>query len=240
MGSLRRVVRLLGLVLGLALCSGAASAAEDPAAAARTDSAFSVLYERALAAYQAGQYADAIEALLVAYKLQPEARLLYNIAQAHRKLGDLRKSREYLEQYLAADREIATDMREDIQRQITELTAKERAAVPSAAKPDKATSDPAPYRVQRWHKALGSLLLLGGAGLLTAGITFLALDGHCTEPAAPPAVQCGRVYQLLTPGAAQTALGGGLLIGGTLTLLIPSVRAARSRRMAPGGNVQAP
>ncbi|MFO0578060.1 MAG: hypothetical protein U1A78_28970 [Polyangia bacterium] len=49
----------------------------------------------------------------------------------------------------------------------------------------------------------------GGVGLLASGITFLALEGRCTEPPVPPAVQCGRLYQLLTPGAVQTALGGG-------------------------------
>lgn len=252
MGSFRWVVGLLGLMLYLLLFGRTVSAAEDPAASARTDSAFSVLYERAQAAYQAGQYADAIEALLVAYKLQPEPRLLYNIAQAHRKLGNIQKSREYFEQYLAADREIPADMREEINRHITELTAQERAAAPppvqtptqsSPAPPitgsSQATKDPAPYQMQRWHKVLGSVLILGGVGLLTSGITFLALDGRCTEPVVPPAVQCGRVYQLQTPGAAQLALGGGLLIGGTLTLVIPSVRATRSRSLAPGGSAQA-
>lgn len=268
-GSSRWAVRLVGTSLGLFLSVGAVSAAEDPPGSERTESAFSVLYERALVAYQAGHYADAIEALLVAYKLRPEPRLLYNIAQAHRKLGNLRKSREYFEQYLAADREIATDMKAEVQHQITELTAQERAAAPPPPQtpaqapaqtpvqtpaqtpvllPPKlaivdsshASRGPAPYQVQRWHKAVGAVLLVGGAGLLITGITFLALDGRCTEPAAPPAVQCGRLYQLSTPGAVQTALGGGLLLGGALTLAIPGVRAARARTVAPSGNAQAP
>lgn len=183
-GSSRWAVRLVGTSLGLFLSVGAVSAAEDPPGSERTESAFSVLYERALVAYQAGHYADAIEALLVAYKLRPEPRLLYNIAQAHRKLGNLRKSREYFEQYLAADREIATDMKAEVQHQITELTAQERAAAPPPPQtpaqapaqtpvqtpaqtpvllPPKlaivdsshASRGPAPYQVQRWHKAGG-------------------------------------------------------------------------------------
>lgn len=46
-------------------------------------------------------------------------------------------------------------------------------------------------------------------------------------------MQCSRVYQLLTADVAQTALGGGLLIRDTLTLVIPNVRAARARVAGP-------
>lgn len=222
------------------------------AVAAPPESAFNFFYERAIASYRAGRYAAAIEDLLIAYKLQPEPRLLFNIAQSQRKLGDAAKARQFFSQYLAEDKEISAEKRAEIERALGELDAElatSRARAAHVAPPQASPTPPAPsalptspspttqpaasapeqraYPVPRWQKALGSLLIIGGAGVLIPGVTFLALDGRCTQPPVAPAVECGRVYDLLLPGAAQTAVGSSLLVAGVLTLVIPYARAAR-------------
>ena len=53
--------------------------------------------------YDRGQYKDAIEEFEKAYRLDQKPLLLYNIAQAYEKLGKLKKSVEYLRQFLEED-----------------------------------------------------------------------------------------------------------------------------------------
>jgi tetratricopeptide (TPR) repeat protein len=53
--------------------------------------------------YTQGRYEKAISEFEEAYRLDPRPLLLYNIAQAWEKLGDLRKSVDYLKKYLEAD-----------------------------------------------------------------------------------------------------------------------------------------
>jgi tetratricopeptide (TPR) repeat protein len=53
--------------------------------------------------YTQGRYEKAISEFEEAYRLDPRPLLLYNIAQAWEKLGDLVKSVDYLKKYLEAD-----------------------------------------------------------------------------------------------------------------------------------------
>jgi len=228
-------VSLIGLI------KPALAAEEGPAPAEiRAKSEFSQVYERAVAAYQARRYAAAIEDLLAAYKLKALPRLLCNIAQSYRRLGELHKAKEFFKQYLEADKAIALEMKGEIERYIVEIDEEEAAAKSSVAtapkldvslpaKNDVVSEPPSIHRLPRWQKALGTSLIVGGAGVLTAGIVFLALDGKCTEPPVAPAVACGFMYQSTAAGAAQTAVGSGLLIAGTLSLVIPYAMSSRSR-----------
>jgi hypothetical protein len=168
-----------------------------------------------------------IEDLLVAYKMQPEPRLLFNIAQSHRKLGESAKAKEYFTQYLKADKDISAEKRGEIERYLAELRV-----LPPRSNPALVEVGPIVPKVPLWPKVLGPLLIVGGAGVAISGITFLALDGKCSVPPEPLALECGRVYQLFNAGVAQTALGGGLLLAGTLTLVIPYAVTARARRAA--------
>ena len=52
--------------------------------------------------YQQGRYAEAIREFEEAHRLSNKPELLYNIAQAHEKLGNLQQAVKYLEQYLEA------------------------------------------------------------------------------------------------------------------------------------------
>lgn len=234
---------ILSLLLSMLTISELAIAGGTASAAASSETTFEELYERALAAYQAGSYAAAIEDLLAAHKLHPEPRLLFNIAQSYRKLGDFRKAKQFFELHLERDKDISAEMKVEVERYVSEFTEpqlRSRQGTPTDAAPvpiaPQTSSQlmvrrgPEPYAVKRWHKTLGSLLVIGGAGLTTAGVTFLAIDGQCTAEPAPPAVECGRVYQVLAPGAAQAAVGGGLLVAGMLTLVIPYLKSAQTQR----------
>ncbi|MCU0663542.1 MAG: tetratricopeptide repeat protein [Myxococcota bacterium] len=53
--------------------------------------------------YTQGRYEKAIEEFDEAYRLDPKPLLLFNISQAHERLGRVDKAIEYLEQYLKAD-----------------------------------------------------------------------------------------------------------------------------------------
>ncbi|MFO8071829.1 MAG: PEGA domain-containing protein [Polyangia bacterium] len=53
--------------------------------------------------YTQGRYEKAIEEFKEAYRLDPRPLLLYNIAQAHEKLGDLYEAVDYLKRYLEAE-----------------------------------------------------------------------------------------------------------------------------------------
>jgi hypothetical protein len=172
-----------------------------------------------------GRYAAAIEDLLVAYKIQPAPRLLFNVAQSYRKLGDAPRAKQYFEQYLATETEISAEKKAQVERYIAELTAQPALLASRQLLPKAAT--PVPYRVLRWQKVLGGLLIVSGVGLLAPGISFLAIDGRCTAEPVFPAVECDRIYSLLLPGAALTAVGGSLTIAGTLTLVIPYAKSVR-------------
>ena len=210
----------------------AASAGES--ASSPPSALFDTLYTRAAAAYQDGRYAAAIDDLLAAYKLAPEPRLLYNLAQAYRKLGERQKAEQFFRQYLETDPAIPAARRQEVARRLDEL--KEQAAVTPAliapavsplSSPEKAKSDSA--RAPSFLKVAGSLMFVAGGGLVAAGAAFVALDGTCTAEPMAPALVCGRVYRLLAPGAAQLGIGGGLLLGGTLSVMIPHLRTARVR-----------
>lgn len=237
-----RKLHILSLLLGLLAIGERAFADGAVSAAASAEASFAELYERALAAYQAGRYTAAIEDLIAAYKLQPEPSLLFNIAQSYRKLGDFRKAKQFFERHQEQDKGISAELKAEVQGYLAEFAAQElrssggttTAAPPIPIAPQASSqlmvrSGPESYRVTRWHKLLGSLLILGGTGLTASGVTFLAIDGQCTEDPVLPAVECGRVYQLLAPGAAQAAVGSSLLVAGVLTLVIPYVKFARSQ-----------
>ena len=55
--------------------------------------------------YTQGRYEKAIEEFEEAYRLDPRPLLLFNIAQAHEKMGHLEKAVEYLKRYLESDTE---------------------------------------------------------------------------------------------------------------------------------------
>jgi colicin import membrane protein len=91
---------------------------------------------------QAGAYKSAAEEFLEAYRLWPNERFHYNIAQAYRLGGEKEKAVEHYKRYLAAvsDGDTASDARQqlavlmtDIEREQAARAAEEKAAAEKAA-----------------------------------------------------------------------------------------------------------
>ena len=72
--------------------------------------------------YSQGRYEKAVEEFEEAYRLDPRPLLLYNIAQAHEKMGHLVKAVDYLKRYLEADPD--TDERTTLLNKVANLEAR--------------------------------------------------------------------------------------------------------------------
>jgi tetratricopeptide (TPR) repeat protein len=101
----RRAPLAAALALLALLAATGRPAAAEPAAAAATaaelDAARS-LFRRAEAEYVAGRHAEALALYRAAHAAVPEPKLLFNIAQCHRALGQYQQAIDVLRQYLAA------------------------------------------------------------------------------------------------------------------------------------------
>jgi tetratricopeptide (TPR) repeat protein len=87
------VVRLsIGILLVLAAHAAADSASEERSRAH---------FEAGDGLYKVGNYRDAIREFAAGYALSPRPAFLINMAQSHRKLGELPKARELLQRFLA-------------------------------------------------------------------------------------------------------------------------------------------
>ncbi|HEY2746920.1 MAG TPA: hypothetical protein VGL86_19995 [Polyangia bacterium] len=81
------------------------AAAEVPSAAADDGDAAvraRALSTEGLADFKAGRYAEAIESFAASYAIAPAPLLLFDIAQAHRLLGECDQAQQYYERYLVA------------------------------------------------------------------------------------------------------------------------------------------
>lgn len=91
-------MRILVVAIALAALAGTGHADKvDPAVQAKAD----VLFEKAQADYQAGQYQASIELFKQAYELIHDPVYLFNIAQSYRKVLDCESAFDYYNRYLA-------------------------------------------------------------------------------------------------------------------------------------------
>lgn len=74
---------------------------------------------------------------------------------------------------------------------------------------------------------VGAAGIAVGAVVLGFGVSALAANGSCAAPAPSDAMPCRRQYGTLAPGAALTAVGGALIVGGGVTLLWPLLKKDR-------------
>jgi len=73
----------------------------------------------------------------------------------------------------------------------------------------------------RWRVITGATAIGIGAVMLGFGVSALAVNSRCVAGLGDPNVQCPRVYDTVTPGAALTAVGGAALVTGTMLLAWP-------------------
>jgi tetratricopeptide (TPR) repeat protein len=99
-----------------------AAATLAPAKGPTKEQLFTQHYDAALAFYQQARYPEAIAEFEVAYGIDAQPLLLFNIGQAYRKGGRpaeaLAKYREYLDKDPSAERNKIDDLIRDVQRQI--------------------------------------------------------------------------------------------------------------------------
>ena len=121
MGSvtLRRLLTLCALAAALAPVFARA----DPASPGDVDAAREH-YARGVQLYESGKYEEALVELERANALAPTGRLLYNIALVQRQLGDAAGAMRSFRSYLDAGAEVPAARRAEVERAITELTAK--------------------------------------------------------------------------------------------------------------------
>lgn len=209
--------------------------------------------------YLAGDYAAAIAAFETAYDLSGDRNLLYNIALAYDRGGDLERAIHYFERYRdlspAEDRaEIEVRLAGLRQRldAVSSTAANEAARTsrgPSVAReagPDESSSSP-----RERPREPGSIIPAGHVALAVLAAASLAVatglgtasrmasrdaarwcEGLCRE-AAEPHLQRARSFAI---GADVTFVFGGTAAAAFVTLLAIDVHRARRsrRRISPG------
>lgn len=96
-------------------------------------------YEQAVVHYNLDEFAQALAEFREAYRLKPDASFLFNIAQCHRKLGDVDAALDFYRKYLRSLPEAPN--RAEVERMIADLRARKDSA-PAADAP--ATDAPSP------------------------------------------------------------------------------------------------
>ena len=170
------------------LLSGSAQA--QTAGPTKAESEFDQQLQMAAAHYEQGRYQDSILALQNAYELQPLPRLLCNIGQAYRKLGNHRAAVAQYDLCLKSDPEIDPTYRAEVESYIAERrqtwAAKSRAGATESPKAGSGTppvdkgavtqpcSSPTaqtPVYKKWWLWTIVGVVVAGGAVGLGVGLT---------------------------------------------------------------------
>ena len=134
---------LAAALLSLALWGGAASAEGEGEAARAT-------YQRGQAEYNLGNYTDALKLFEEAYRIKAVPQLLFNIAQAHRQLGDFQRSvlayRSYLRNASPNDPNAkrAKELMAEVEEMAKKQTATQNRQPTGLATPPGSMGDPQP------------------------------------------------------------------------------------------------
>jgi tetratricopeptide (TPR) repeat protein len=197
--------RWLVVLLGVTLSAVAPARADEP-----DTQAAKIHFQAGEQYYTRGHYLEAISEFKEAYRLSQAAALLYNIAQAYDRMGDVAHAREYLQKYIDSgqtdpgelpalkdklrgyDKRLADEKAAD--------DAKRRAATPPPPAPRPPDTTPAPvaptpqvieaqrprpYKTWKWIAAGGGVACLVVAGLFAADASKMAKnleDATATQP----------------------------------------------------------
>lgn len=243
--------RRLTLLVALATWIGAAPA---PAHAAAPDREAVQASERelraGLAAYEAADYAAAIEHFERAYALHPSPQYLYAWAQAARSAGDCRAAVDLYQRFIAsgatgASLQAAQQNEARCRERLEEQARAENAAEatvepePTPAEPPIVADTPAePARLRRRPDALGIALVTTGGLALGTGAALLAVasarrteqDG-VTDYDRFDALD-RQILRLDVAGGATLGVGAALAIAGVIRLTVKSRRDRVTPRQA--------
>lgn len=149
------------------------SAVEQP-----TSDEVRALTERASAAFDAGDFAAAVDAFEQAYARSPEPRFLYNIARIHEEAGEIEPAIDHYRRFMGQPG-VELELRERAAQRVEVLARIQASMGPAetvAPTPATVVDTPAPERVVvapvrglRLRNA-GIGILAGGAGVLTTAL----------------------------------------------------------------------
>jgi len=211
--------------------------AQQPAAPAPDEQALErarVLFANGKRLYDEGSYEAAIEAWEACYEISKLPALLYNLSNAHERLGDPREALSYLNRYRAIA-DLPPEEHDRLARKAStlELRVREAEEQPAPVAPATAPVEPSPLAPRRRSAAGGvALTVTGGAALVTGAVLGgLALqtrsqlredcrdlgDGFlCTETASS---DISRAEGLGTAAVVALGAGGAGLVSGVSLLV---------------------
>ena len=139
---------------------------------------FQARYARGLRCYSQGDYETAIGELQAAFAIRQLPRLLFNLGQAHRKLGHAREALGYLQNYLRVQTNPTPEDRAELEsyiaatRPLVEIAESERRKIatdlgPLSPQRQVSTAHPAPAHKKWWFWTVlgGSALTIAAVGL---------------------------------------------------------------------------
>jgi len=85
-------------------------------------------YQRAMTLYKLGLFRQSAKEFVVAYALNPLPRLLYNLGQLLRRIGEYKEAAEAYELYLRTEAELAPERKQEVERYLTALRTETQVA----------------------------------------------------------------------------------------------------------------
>lgn len=223
------------------LCSAGLAAAEQseaqpapaPAPPPETGDDFDALVARAVAAYEAQRYDEAVELFERAYAIQPQPELIYNIARVYERAVRRQEAVEQYERFLELPNTTA-DLRaralESLQALRREIRALEAPDEPEGPETGPTPPPPPPPEPRDVLGPVGwALIGLGGAALIVGGV-FGGLT--LTEETATEEANSLDDQQLHLDRGGTYALtadilfgaGGALAVTGAILLIVRATR----------------
>jgi tetratricopeptide (TPR) repeat protein len=208
------------------------------------------LFERSAAAYDAGQFAQAVKLLKEAYQLRPDPVLLYNLARAYEGMGALPDAVRAYTDFLAAqptaeDRGAIEARIVTLRAQIDEQARLQREAAERQREAQEAQRRAAEQQGENASQRQGGTRPVpwivagaGGAGLIT-GAVFGALsvarhNAATTDAQADIATDQAQARSLATAANIAFVAGGVLAVAGVTWGIVDLGSSHATRDHAPG------
>ena len=187
-------------------------------------SSFKDLTAEATAAYENGEYENAIELFKKAYEVRSVSNILYNIARIYEDAGDIDGAIEYYDKFVVAPnvdqgpRRDALDRLKTL-REVKKMQAGEPEQTQVAETP-RPEPDPAPE--PNTGRTVGWVFLgVGGASLIGSGIFALLTQSQHDSFATATSLDARR--QAANSGRTNAVLADSLLVTGAVTAIVGGV-----------------